>query len=262
MKTVVFQSYRTTGVPGWIGTCMATVKGWAQSQDFDYRCFDDSFLDLAPAWYRERCAGEICTLTDLCRLIMAHRLLESGYGRTLWVDADMLVFAPQALRLDEAAGFAFCLELWPQLDAAGQLQCSTRVNNSMTLFTKEGNHLDFFQGAALRIAAARPRLHKLDVGTNFLTGLGQVMPLPLFSNVGIFSPVLMHAIATGDDAILAAYGGFLPQRIACANLCHSLAGERVQGYVADETIFDGVVDKCLATQGDVVNAHVRRGRTG
>lgn len=46
MKTVVYQSYKTTGVPQWIERCMDTVKKWASKQGYDYRFYDDEVLNL------------------------------------------------------------------------------------------------------------------------------------------------------------------------------------------------------------------------
>ena len=253
MKTVVYQSYRTQRVPGWIATCMSTVKAWAQASGFDYRFFDDSFLALPPAWYVEKCAGEICPVTDLARLMAARELLASGYERTVWVDADMLVFAPDALTVDGVEGFAFSLELWAWLDAQGQLQCDQRVNNSLFVMTRDNRQLDFLIDACLRIAMSKPRLDKLDIGSRFMTKLAESMPMPLVANVGLFSPLLMQAIANGDEAILRAYAQKLPIPLACANLCGSLVGQEMQGFAASSDNYDAVVRACLGTRGEVVN---------
>jgi hypothetical protein len=258
MKTVVYQSFRTERVPGWITTCMASARSWAESNGFEYRFVDDSFLELAPAWYRERCAGEICPVTDLARLVLARDLLQAGYDRTIWVDADILVFAPQALRVDTHEPFAFCFEVWAFRDAAGQLQFRRTANNSITIFSQGNSQLDFFIDTALRIAASQPRLHKLAIGARFLTGFVQLVPTPLLNNVGTFSPLLMSDIS-GEERLLVEYGAQLPAPIACANLCGSLVGQLMDGVVADEAIYRKVVDKCLATNGDMVNRHVRPG---
>jgi hypothetical protein len=258
MKTVVYQSFRTERVPGWITTCMATVRSWAEASGFEYQFIDDSFFDLAPAWFRERCAGEICPVTDLARLVMARDLLASGYERTVWVDADMLVFAPQALGVASSESFAFCYEVWAYRDDANELQFNRTANNSITVFSKGNAQLDFFIDAALRIGARQPRVHKLAIGSRFLTGFVQLVPTPLLTNVGMFSPVLMNDIA-GDEVLLPAYGEQLPAPLACANLCGSLVGQAMHGSTADDAVYRKVVDKCLSTKGDVVNRHVSAG---
>lgn len=258
MKTVVFQSYRTERQPDWIKTCMASVRSWADMRGYEYRFEDDSFLDLAPAWYRERSAGEMCPVTDLARLVMARQLLADGWERTIWVDADVLVFAPHLLSVDGLRDFALCLEVWPSVDAGGQLHCSQRTNNSISVFTRENRQLDFLIDACHRIALSKPRLGKLDVGTAFLTGLGRILPIQLIANAGTFSPAIMCDIASGEDRFLPAYAAHLPAPLVCANLCHSLVGEAIDGWQADDEVCAAVIEKCLATQGAVVNRWIRR----
>ncbi len=248
MKTAVFQSYRTTNVPHWITACIASVRSWAASNGFDHRLIDDSFLDLAPAWFRDRCAGEICPVTDLARLVFARDLLAAGYERAVWVDADMLVFDAPALGIDGVPGFAFCLEVWTSLDEEGRLRCEQRVNNSISVFTRANRQLDFLIDACLRIAQAQRKVGKLTVSTDFLTGLGKILPIPLLDNVGVFSPVIVSDIA-GSEHLLGEYGRHLPAPLAAANLCHSL--------VSDDAQCAAAVDKCMRTRGDVVNRHVR-----
>jgi hypothetical protein len=253
MKTVVFQSFRTERVPDWLTACMRTVRAWADAKSFDYRFYDDAFLDVAPAWLRERCAGEICPVTDIARLIMSRRLLDEGYERAVWVDADMLVFAPDVLPVNSIDGYALCLELWPYIDAQGKLQCDRRINNSITVFARGNPQLDFLIDACMKIASSRAQVGKFDLGTEFLTRLGQIVPLPLLPNVGMFSPVLMNAIAHGEDTLLSAYAAQLSAPLVAANLCNSIAGTDVQGSVAGHAVYDAVVEQCLATRGGVVN---------
>jgi hypothetical protein len=255
MKTVVFQSYRTTRVAGWTKTCMDSAKSWADSRGFDYRFFDDSFFELAPGWFRERCAGQICPLTDLARLVAARDFLAAGYERTVWVDADMLIFAPQSLGVEVSDGFAFCVETWTSLDAQGQPQFAQRVNNSISIFTRDNRQIDFLIDACLRIGRSKTRLDKLDAGTRLLTGLATVIPMPVLPNVGMLSPLLLRDIASGEDRFVPAYALQLRQPLAAANLCGSLVDQPLQGIAADETVYDAVVSRLLQSRGDVINRH-------
>jgi hypothetical protein len=257
VKTVVFQSFRTSAVPGWIRSCMDSVRTWAHGRGFDYRFLDDSFLDLPPRWYRERCAGEMCPLTDLARLMAAQELLREGYERTIWMDADILLFAPESLEIDNVSGFAFSFELWPFVDAAGQLQCRRAANNSVSIFDAGNRQLDFLVDACLRIASAHERVPKLAIGARFVTALAQIMPVPLLTNIGIFSPVLMQALASGHEGLVAAYAAQLPARIAAANMCNSLVGQAMEGFTASEADYQAAVKQCLDTRGEMVNRFVR-----
>jgi len=253
MDTVVFQSFRTERVPDWVTACMRSVRAWADARGFEYRFYDDEFLELAPAWLRERCAGEICPVTDIARLIMARRLLDSGVKRAVWVDADVVVFAPESLPVDVIEGYALCLELWPFIDEHGKLQCQKRINNSVSVFTQGHPQLDFFIDSFMKIAAGQGKLGKFDLGTEFFTRLGQLVPLPLLPNVGMFSPVLMNAIAHGHDELLSAYAAQLSSPLVAANLCNSIAGVAVQGSMAEHAVYESVVQQCIATRGAVVN---------
>ena len=84
VKTVVYQSYRTHDVPSWISRCMASVEEWAAQTGADYRFLDDSFLEYAPEWHREKTENDIYLVSDLARLKVAGALLAEGYERTIW----------------------------------------------------------------------------------------------------------------------------------------------------------------------------------
>ena len=253
MKTVVYQSFRTHHVPAWITACMATVKAWAEAKGFDYRFYDDSFLARAPDWFRAKAGHEICPVTDLARLVVAKELLAEGYERTIWVDADMLVFHPEALQVAPERGFVLCHELWLYTDAAGARRVSRRVNNSVAAFCAGSLHLDFFIDACVRIARQRETIGKLDVGTNFLSQLRQILPFPLLDNVGMLSPAFMAEIATGQTAGVGEYMRALPGPLASVNLCGSLQGQRVQGVMAEEGLFDATVERLLGRRGEALN---------
>jgi len=253
MKTVVYQSFRTERVPAWITTCMATVKAWAAARGYDYRFYDDGFLARAPDWFRAKAQQEICPVTDLARLLVAKELLAEGYERTIWVDADMLVFCPEALQVAPQAGFLLCHELWLYTDPVGDRRVSHRVNNSVAAFCVGSLHLDFFIDACVRIARQRDTIGKLDVGTNFLSQLRQILPFPLLDNVGMLSPAFMAEIAAGQPAGVVEYMQALPGPVASVNLCGSLQGQRIQGVVAEEALFETVVERLLGSGGSALN---------
>src|SRR5271155_4687165 len=94
-QTVVFQSYRTQNVPKWIVGCMETARGWAGMRGFDYQFLDDRFFDRVPAEFRARTTDKLI-LTDIARLLVTRELLEGGYERVVWIDADVAVFDPES----------------------------------------------------------------------------------------------------------------------------------------------------------------------
>ncbi len=256
MKTVVYQSFRTERVPAWISACMATVKAWAAAQGFDYRFYDDAFLARAPEWFREKAQHAMCPVTDLARLIVAKELLAEGYERTVWGDADLLVFDPAALRIRLERGFQLVHEVWLHDDPAGAPRVIHRVNNSVAVFCAGSLHLDFFIDACARIGREREVIGKLDVGTNFLSHLRQVLPFPLLQNVGLLTPALMAEVAgqhAGQPTRLVPYLRAVPAPLAAVNLCGSFQGQALQGVVADDALFSAAIDRLLGSGGALLN---------
>lgn len=253
MKTIVYQSYRTINVPTWVQKCLQTVQGWAKSNHFDYELIDDRLFNYAPDWFRQKANHQICPISDLARLLVAKEFLSSGYDRTIWVDADIVVFAPEKLNVNAVSDFAFCHEVWLEQAQNGQILHSHRVNNSVTIFTKDNAHLDFLIDSCLRIARHKHQLNKLDVGTNLLSQLRNIIPFPLLENVGMLSPLVMIDIYSGNESFLKAYTKNISEPISCANLCGSLQGWKSAGMVADDSFYERIVDECLRTHGAVIN---------
>lgn len=247
--TVVFQSYRTHDVPPWIGRCLASVKQWALGHGHDYHFVGDEFLALAPDWYRAKAGTELCPVTDLARLLLAKQLLAHGYELAIWIDADVLVFDPAAMALSIPRGFAFTDEIWVYPGPTGTPVVERNVNNSLTLFARQNQHLDFFIDACYRIARARPQLGKCAVGTNFLSNLRRILPFPVVEIAATLSEPMLREIADGERAtFLAAHGHELTQPVVCANLCASLAH-------GDATVYERAVERLLATRGAVLNRY-------
>lgn len=78
---------------------MQSAREWAKSNHYDYRFYDDSLFDYAPDWFRKKADHHPCPVTDLARLVVARQLLTEGYDRTVWMDADMLIFDPKSMKL-------------------------------------------------------------------------------------------------------------------------------------------------------------------
>src|SRR6476646_4338404 len=91
---------------------MRSTREWAAAKSFEYRFFDDAFFDFCPEWYRQRVERNILLMSDLARLLAARRLLEEGFERAIWVDADLLVFSPSAFEPWAGETFGFNTELW------------------------------------------------------------------------------------------------------------------------------------------------------
>ena len=62
LKTLVYQSFRTTDVPLWIERAMKSVRDWAEVRGYDYEFIDDKIFDLVPEWYLKK-AEKITVIT-------------------------------------------------------------------------------------------------------------------------------------------------------------------------------------------------------
>ncbi|MGE5639729.1 MAG: hypothetical protein ACM30H_06500 [Clostridia bacterium] len=255
MKTVVFQSYRTSRVAPWIVRCMESVRAWAAANDFEYRFIDDRFLDYAPAWYREKAAHNLLLVTDLARLVAARELLAAGYERTVWMDADLLVFDPRPASFQLADGYAFCREVWAwrQSDGAPLLP-PDRANNSVSVFDRGNPVLEFLIYAAqalMRNAAGRP--HPTAVSTQLLSALNERMGLPLLRHFGMLSPFVMRALLEGDEGYLRTYMARVGEPMVAANLCGSFTDAANHGTTLPESVYDETVRVLLETRGAALN---------
>ena len=256
MKTVVYQSFRAHDCPPWLEACMRSARTWAESRGFAYRFFDDRFFDFCPPWYRQRVGANILLMSDLARLVAARELLADEFERAIWIDADVLFFAPAAFDIDAGDGggddddrFALNTELWVNREH-GQFVGWRRVNNAVCRFDRGNAFLDFYIDACQRIVRkATGPLDRLGVGTAFLTPLHKIVPLPQIPSVGTFNPILMDHLARGDAEPLRAYRKHFAHPIGAANLCGSFRGQTCQGVRMDDGVYDGTVTALLGPAG-------------
>ncbi len=237
MKTVVFQSYRTTGVAAWIARCMESVRAWAAANDFEYRFIDDRLFDYAPPWYRQKAEHNKLLVTDLARLLAARELLAAGYERTVWMDADLLIFDPRPASFELADGYAFCREVWAWRNADGTpLLLPDRANNSVSIFDRGNVVLDFLIYAAQALMRNSPgQPHPTAVSTQLLSALNERMGLPLLRHFGMLSPFVMRALVEGDEGYLRTYMARVGEPLVAANLCGSFADAANHGTTLLET---------------------------
>jgi hypothetical protein len=249
MKTVVYQSYRTSNVPGWIEHCMATVRSWADAQGYDYHFVDDRLFEYAPQWYRRKVSDNILLISDLARLMIARELLRGGYQRTVWIDADVVVFSPGEFRIDTTEGYALCREIWVGKTADGQMVAKPQVNNAVTVFVEPNSFLDFYIHACEQIVRQADRVDPLAVGTSFLTGLRKLVPFGLIEQVGLFSPILMQLLAKSSvENVLQQYAKAAGGPIHAANLCSSFRNSRSQGVDMTDELYSQVVLNLIASK--------------
>jgi hypothetical protein len=271
LKTVVYQSYRRTEVPGWIARCMRTVECWAALKGYDYVFIDDRLFDYVPSWYREKVNGQVQLVSDLARLELAKELLSSGYERTIWMDADLVVFDAESFDITIREEYAFCREIWLEklevlralrygltsLSWPRRVQALFRVNNAATVFTKANSMLDFYIHACkLLVKNRRGAIPKQEVGTFFLTRLYESLHFPLLTDIALFSPLVMHDIAHGRGDYVKLYIEEFGSAVRAANLCASYSGEKYNGLRMSDRLYGLVLDRLMETKGAVVNSHL------
>jgi hypothetical protein len=258
-------------VPGWIERCMSTVKSWAAGVGAEYSFVDDRLFDYVPRWYKEKVNGDILPVSDLARLELAKEFLSRGYERAIWIDADVLVFAPSLFTIDISEHYAFCREVWlEKLTGKEKLlesvkrgrwrvsSCDHRVNNSVMVFVRGNLMLDFYIDACKFIVRdTQGEISRWSVGTYFLTNLYRVRAFPLLNNVGLFSPPVMQDIARGKGAYLKAHVKEFGTPVYAANLCGSSAGKEMDGVVVTDETYQQVIRQLMTTEGDVINKYLR-----
>jgi hypothetical protein len=255
-RSVLIQSYAPAPLPAWQQRCVDSVRRWAQEAGWEYRYVDDRLLEVVPAWYRERCGPLKLPVTDLGRLLlMRQALAEPGCEEALWVDADVLVFAP-GLEPRRAEGFGFVRELWTWRAAGGSLRVRQAVNNALVYMRRGVAELERYIEACEHAVASTPqeKLKPYTVGTLLLSVRDQRARLPLIAGAGLLSPALLADLAAGGGELARHYAGLLDAPLACANLCGSLLGRETAGTVLDEATMELAVERLLASRGAAINA--------
>jgi SAM-dependent methyltransferase len=257
MKTVVFQSHRDRGGPAWRRRAMESVRAWAEGRGWDYVFIDDALFDLLPSWYRDKAAASVTIRTDLARLIQARRFLDAGHGRAVWVDADVFVFAPEHLTLPDDEAAVFCHEVWVHRPraAGGGSAVTIQANNAVCAFLADDTRfLDHYARACeLILDRKSPPFTGKEVGTDYLMAVRRVFDLALIRSVGLFSPVVLADVLNGAGPITGHYMARMGAPLGAVNLCASMLGRPHDGLVADDALFDRLVERLGADGGAAVN---------
>lgn len=232
---------------------MESVKSWSDSRGWDYEFLGDEILELIPDDYRKKSRGEIHLLMDLARLIQAKKYL-STYERVVWVDADVLIFDPDAFLNSLSPSFAFSHEVWYKKDNKSPVKVVKRhINNAVCCFARPDPKLNFFIDATYRRVMDNKDLRHFDAGTSLLTGLNDVYLLPQFLNLGLFSPDLIDAILNKREEEVSWYASQLPAPIQAVNLCLTYVGQKLENIHLRETDMEMLCDLMLEKRGHLIN---------
>lgn len=234
---------------------MDSVQKWASAEGWAYERCDDSFFDMAPDWVRQRCAGNIYAVTDVCRLIWLRNQLDAGYERVIWADADILIFEPAHLDLSNCKGYAFSHEIFLRVFAGGRMSSVQGMNNALMVFEREQSMLDSYLDECLQTLHALPPgpVPRTELGPAMLMNLNRGHPLNMLNGIGLFTLAIMQQIANGGGPLTRECIRLSPAPLGAANLCHFL---RNNTHVEDRPRFDALynqaVSQLLDTAGDVM----------
>jgi len=239
-ETLVFQSYRSENVPAWLRTCMGSVKAWAQRRGYAYRLLGDELFDPLPASLNLLASPQRLPATDLARLLWYRDLLDKGWSRVVWMDADILVLDQEAFAVPDAS-HVLCRELWVWKQD-GEMRGRWAVNNCVMAYGKGSEFLSLYIGACGEIAARDRRdMAHTALGPSFLTPLHDMAPLPLVDTVATLSPWMMQAVLASDLDIVHSFRELWDAPIYAVHLCRSLSSEEggrmiSHGYNLQETM--------------------------
>ena len=250
--TLVFQAWSGGGIAPWLRTCLASVAAWARRRGHDHVLLGDEFLRVLPDWYAARCGRERLPLTDLARLLWTRRYLAEGWPRVVWLDADVLVLVAHEFAIGSDAPHALGREYWLWHEPDGTLGTRWSITNCVTMFTKASSLLPFYIDACETIVRTVPQIHRLSLGPNFLTALSGAVPLPLVPDLATLSPVLIDAVAQGQDETVAAHAAGWNAPIRAVHLCRSLVVGAGGPALIDAARVETAVARLLA-EPDLVN---------
>ena len=251
--TIVIQTFRNHDIPAWIQRCLDSVQKWARLHKHDYSLAGDEFFELCGPDYLARGNKNPQAITDLARLVATRQQLDAGYQRVIWMDADIFVFDPASLVFDFpgewlTTGYAFGREVWLTRNADGVFHATRPcAHNAATLFTRDAVDLDMLITLIRHIDANRPIVSNFQVGVHLLRGLQYSLMFPTFTHVGVFSPVLLRAVAERDEEVLRFYCKVYRYRACAGNLTLSAQAE------VTEAVLWRAMDNLEAGAGDVIN---------
>jgi len=245
MKTIIYQSHALEKMVPWLRACTNSVAAWTQHIGAEYRFLGDELFDLLPSALQEKYAAQPVILTDLARLRLLLGALQEGYGRAVWLDADILVFTPDQLLLPETT-YAVGREVWVQRQG-GKLRAYRKVHNALLMTSKGDSFLPFYADAAERLLErAAPPLVPQFIGPKFLTAQHNIAGLHVCESVGMLSALALRDVVTGGGSALDLTVGGHETPPAAFNLSASYEGKESDGICNSEADYETAVEALLA----------------
>lgn len=232
---------------------MNSVEAWAATAGCEYRFYGDELFERVPDWILDKCTISKLPATDYARLALSRELLEDGYDRVLWVDADVVVFDPQAMAIPWDEHVAFTREIWVDLGPGNRPVAHRQIANAASLFGPCQSTLGFLLERHERFARTARRIDKLDFGTRPLSVMQAEAHWPMIESVGMASGPVLFDLSRGGGRFSRTLAMESGSALAALNLCSSLMGASAHGFTIDDETLDQVAASLLKTRGEVLN---------
>ena len=250
MRTVVFQSFRTVDVPNAIERCLQSVVAWAATRDYEHKFLDNSLFERVPDWFKSRVNDNLLPMSDLARLMVGRELLNDGFDRAVWLDADVLVFDPDEFEIAVDAGYAFGREVWVRRGGGDKFFVTDGLHNAVCVFCRGDEFLDFYIHACEQVVrGATTEILPHQIGPDFLNRLKDVIGQRIVPDVGLFGPLVITDIAKGGGRALEAYMDAFGHPVRAANLCLSFVDRESSGVTVTDAILNRAIDQLLGPLG-------------
>ncbi len=251
-RTIILQSHRAN-VPAPIATCVDSVRAWASNAGHAYTFLGDELFDLLPNWFIEHVDGNRLMMSDLARLIWLREQLQH-YEEAVWIDADVLVFAPERFTVRCDGKYGVCRETWVRRGGRGQFLVTHGLHNAVLVFRRGNALLDFYIHACEELVRHRgPDLVPHALGPDLLRRFDDVLGTHGLPNVGLFSPVVTADIAAGKGRALRAYVEAHGEPVYAANMCASFLDRTADDGGLTLRALQDAIDRLLASSGAVMN---------
>lgn len=247
-NTLVIQSHKKPLPYPWIETCMASVKQWAELNQYDYEYIGDELFDYIPSVLLAKTQNQIVIATDLARLKLLQNRLEEHYQTVVWCDADFLIFSPKQFNLPNHL-YAIGREVWIQSnnDNSNKLVAKTKVHNAFMMFRRGNNFLDFYTDTAERLLNLNTgSIPPQFIGPKLLSAIHNIAYCHVLETAGMLSPIVIKDIANKGGKAFDLFQSKSNEKIAAANLCSSLFG---RGEVTQQEIEQCIhnISECIAS---------------
>jgi hypothetical protein len=214
---------------------------------FSYLFFFFFFFVYAPYWFGEGVIGQLHLVSVLAGWVVGRLYLDVGWGRVIWVDADVYICDQSGFNIGVEQDHWVCDELWATW-RDGDFYFSRRANNAILAFSQGNKFLDFYRHACQKIVRSKKgKLRHTEIGTSFLAGVSHL--LPQLKGVAIFSPFLLAAFYKKNETTISRYLHELASPIKAVNLCLTFRDTRYGDLLLGDDVFAQVIESLDALSG-------------